>query len=100
MLFHITATHTEDNCPGYNQDLMPGVVEALENAETLAGALGIKIHSMLSGAPEHVTFPVLETDNSAVLARFTSSFPFKQDFKITPVVPERELIELAKRLME
>jgi hypothetical protein len=80
-------------------ELMPGLVEALENAEKLAGELGIKIHSMLSGAPEHVSFLVPETDNPGVLARFANSFPFKQEFKITPVVPEQPLIELAKQLM-
>ena len=88
-----------DNCPGYNMDLMPGVVGALENSEKLASELGIKIHSMLSGVPEHVSFLVLETDTPGVIARFANSFPFKQDFKITPVVPEQALVELAKQLM-
>ena len=55
---------------------------------------------MLSGAPEHVSFLVLETDNPGVLARFTNSFPYKQDFKITPVVPEQALVELAKQIMK
>ena len=99
MLFHVTATHTEDNCPAYNMDLMPGVVQALENSEQVAGELGIKIHSMLSGVPEHVSFLVLETDNPGAIARFANSFPFKQDFKVTPVVPEQSLVELAKQLM-
>ena len=30
MLFHITATHTEDNCPGYNRELMPPMLDAIE----------------------------------------------------------------------
>ncbi len=30
MLFHVTATHTEDNCPGYHPEQMPAVLEAAE----------------------------------------------------------------------
>ena len=41
MLFHVTATHTADNCPGYNPELMPGTVEAIEGYEALASDLGI-----------------------------------------------------------
>ena len=29
MLFHITSTHTEDNCPGYHTEKIPAVLEAL-----------------------------------------------------------------------
>ena len=39
MLFHITATHTTENCPGYHRERMPEVIAAMENLETLAKEL-------------------------------------------------------------
>ena len=41
MLFHITATHTEDNCPGYNRELMPPMLDAIEGSGDLAKELGL-----------------------------------------------------------
>ena len=94
MLFHMTATHTADNCPGYNPELMPGLVEAIEGSDAVASDLGIKVHFMVNAAPEHVTYALVETDDSSRLALWTTSFPFKQDFKITPVRREAELTEM------
>ena len=34
MLFHITMTHTEDNCEIYNREMLPEVLEASENLST------------------------------------------------------------------
>ena len=73
MLFHITATHTEDNCPGYNRELMPGMVEAIENSDAVASELGIKVHFMVNGAPEHVTYALVEADDSSRLAPWPTS---------------------------
>ena len=55
MLFHITATHTADNCPGYNRELMPALIEAIEKSDAVASELGIKVHFMVNAAPEHVS---------------------------------------------
>ena len=100
MLFHMTATHTEDNCPGYNPELMPAMVEAIEKSDAVAGDLGIKVHFLVNAAPEHVTYALVETDDSSRLALWTTSFPFKQDFKITPVRREAELAAMAREFME
>ena len=99
MLFHVTATHTTENCPGYHREKMPQVVAAMENLEALAKELNVKIHSLLSGAPEHVSFMVLEADSPAAITRLLSSVPIEQDFKVTAVVPEQELIAMAKAMM-
>ena len=99
MLFHVTATHTADNCPGYNPDLMPGTVEAIEGYEALASELGIKVHFLVNGAPEHVTYALLETEDSSRIALWANSFPFKQDFDITPVTREAELAAMAREMM-
>ena len=99
MLFHITATHTADNCPGYNRELMPGLVEAVEKSEAVASELGIKVLFMVNAAPEHVTYALLETEDSSRIAFWTSSFPFKQDFKISPVRREEDLAAMAREFM-
>ena len=36
MLIHVTATHSEDNCPGYNMELIPTVLKGLEAREEIA----------------------------------------------------------------
>jgi hypothetical protein len=99
MLFHITGTHTADNCPGYNPELMPGMVEAIEKSDALASELGIKVDFMVNGAPEHVTYALVETDDSSRIAFWTSSFPLKQDFKVSAVRREAELAAMAREFM-
>ena len=99
MLFHVTATHTPEDCPAYNPEKMPEVVAAIENAENVAKELNVKIHSLLSGAPEHVTFLVLEADNPGAVARFITTIPFRQDCKVTAVMPEKEIAAMARAMM-
>ncbi len=44
MLFHVTMTHTEENCAIYHREMMPGVLEAFENLEALGKELNVKLH--------------------------------------------------------
>ena len=99
MLFHITATHIADDCPGYNRELMPGVVEAFEKSDALASELGIKVHFLVNAAPEHVSYALLEAEDTSRIALWTTSFPIKQDFKITPVRREEEMVAMAREFM-
>ena len=99
MLFHVTATHTTANCPAYHREKMPEVVAAMDQMESLAKELNVKIHSLLSGAPEHVSFLILEADSPGAIARLTSSLPYEQDFKVTAVMHEQDLIAMAKAMM-
>ncbi len=39
MLFHVTATHTVDDCPGYHHEKMPAILEGAENNYSLANFL-------------------------------------------------------------
>ena len=100
MFFHLTATHTPENCPGYNPELMPGVVTAVENAEAVAKELNVKIHFFVNGVPEHVSFLLLEADSPTMIARFANSFPIRQDFKVTAVVHDQELAAMGRQMME
>ena len=60
MLFHITATHTEDNCPGYNRELMPPMLDAIEGSGDLAKELGLNILFMVSAAPKHASYILMK----------------------------------------
>jgi hypothetical protein len=79
---------------------MPGIIEAIEKSDAVAGELGIKVHFMVNGAPEHVIYALVETEDNSRLALGTSSFPIKQDFKISPVQREAELAAMAREMMQ
>jgi hypothetical protein len=85
MLFHVTSTHTADNCPAYNGDLREALGKAQEQMPRLAQELGVTVHFIVTGAPDHVVFSLLEADDLAAVARLLGAVPFKQDFRITPV---------------
>ena len=57
MLFHVTMSHTADNCPIYHKDskeMFPKVIEAAESLEEMAEGLNVKIHFLTASAPEHI----------------------------------------------
>jgi hypothetical protein len=96
MLFHVTMTHTADNCPAYHTERMPEVITSLENLEEAGKNLNIKIHALLWGAPDHVAFAVLEADSLVAIGRFLNSIAILQEFKITPVEHVRDVVEFGK----
>ncbi|QLQ06889.1 MAG: hypothetical protein HZY76_13145 [Anaerolineae bacterium] len=68
MLFHVTMTHTEENCPAYDRDNTARFIAEMETLETRAGELGVQVHSILWGAPEHVAYALVEADNLGAIA--------------------------------
>ena len=99
MLFHVTATHTANNCPGYNRELMPPMLDAIEASGDLATELGIKVLFMVSAAPKHVSYILLETEDSTRIALWVNSFPYKQDFDINPVMHEEKMAAMAREML-
>ncbi len=99
MLFHVTMTHTPDNCPGLNKEQMPAALASLEKLEGLAQELNLKVHFLLWGAPEHVSYALIEADNSGKLARYVMAIDMKQDFKVVPVQHMTEVVSMAKAMM-
>ncbi len=85
MLFHVTATHTADNCPLYNPELQPAMMEAGKNIESLAKELNITIQFTVTGAPDHVIFHLVEAESLDSLRRWLTAVPIKQEFRIIPV---------------
>jgi len=100
MLIHVTATHSEDNCPGYNMELIPAVLKGLEAREEIAKKHGVKLLGLWSAAPEHVFYLLLEANSAHDVDLFvTEAAPFKQAYKLTPVITGEELVKLAKEMM-
>ncbi len=68
MLFHITLIHDAAHCPGYHQELMPQWVEALDKKDEIAKSFGVKVHSILNAAPDHVTYVIAEGERPMQVA--------------------------------
>ena len=96
MLFHITMTHTEDNCPIYQSEMMPGVLEAFEKLEALSKELNIKLHYLTWCGPDHVAFALLEADALSSISRFVFSIPMPQKINIVPVEHMHDVIAMVK----
>ncbi|NIN66684.1 MAG: hypothetical protein GTO63_18750, partial [Anaerolineae bacterium] len=56
MLYHVTMTHTEDNCPAYHSEKMPAVLQAFEKLEAGSKELNVTVHSFVWCPPDHVAF--------------------------------------------
>ena len=96
MLFHVTMTHTADNCPAYHTERMPEVITSLGNLEEIGKKLSVKAHALLWGAPDHVAFAVLEADSLVAIGRYLNSIAITQEFKITPVEHVSDVVEFGK----
>ncbi len=99
MLFHVTMTHTPDNCPGHNKEQMPAVLASLEKLGGVAAELNLKVHFLLWGAPEHVAYALIDADDPGKLARYVLAIDLKQDVKVTPVQHMDAVIAMGKAIM-
>jgi hypothetical protein len=96
MLFHVTMTHTADNCPAYHTERMPALLAALDRLDEVGREQHVKAHTLLWGAPDHAAYAVLEADSLGAIGRYLNSIPLTQEFRIVPVQTVRELVEFGK----
>jgi len=99
MLFHVTMTHTPDDCPAYHTDRMPDLLASLDKLAEIGRESNVKAHTLLWGAPDHVAFAVLEADSLVALGRYLNSIAIPQEFEITPVQSVADVIEFGKAAM-
>ena len=87
MLFHVTLTHDAAHCPGYHPELGPSLGEAYARKDEVAQQLGVKVHSILNAAPDHVIYVIAEGERPMAVAQFVSRLiPFEQaDIRMTAV---------------
>jgi hypothetical protein len=97
MLYHVTATHTPDNCPLYNPEIRATAVKAMQNSEAVAKEHNVRLLFSVSGAPDHVFYHLLETDSFQGVLNWLGANPIKQDFRITPVVSSIALTAWGER---
>jgi hypothetical protein len=99
MLIHVTATHSADNCPGYNLELIPNVVKGLKAREKIAKKYGVKLLGLWSSAPGHTFYYMVEAASSHDVDLFVNeAVPFKQEYTLTPVISAEELVKLGQEL--
>jgi hypothetical protein len=99
MLFHVTMTHTPDNCPAYHRETMPEVINGMDRLEGVAKELKVKVHFLLWAAPDHVAYALLEADSLGTIAQYVNAIPIRQEFRVTPVEHLQEVIETSKAMM-
>ena len=99
MLFHVTMTHSADNCPAYHAEKAPAFLASMEKLPALGEELNVQAHTLVWGAPDHVAFAVLEADSLNAIARYVNSIAITQDFRITPVQNVSEVVEFAKTVV-
>ena len=96
MLFHVTMTHTEDNCPIYQREMMPDVLASFENLDDLGEKLNVKVHYFTMCGPTHVAFVLLEAENLSAVSRFVFSVAMKQQISIVPVEHLGDTLAMAR----
>ena len=101
MFVHITSTHTEDNCPGYDRTKLPTVRDAWAKRNDIAKRHNVKLHWFLSTAPDHTFFTLVEAERQTDVDVFMRELlPYPHKNTLTPVITAEELEELARRLAQ
>ncbi len=94
MLFHVTMSHTEDNCPQHDAELRAQFMEARDRREEIAGRHGVALHPWLTAGPEHLFFVMLEAEGGAGVNDFLrETAPFRHSSQVRPVVTAEEQTE-------
>ena len=100
MLFHVTMTHTEDNCPIYHTELMPANLESFENLATVGQEQGVQLHYFTMCGPEHIFFALLEADTLSAVSRYVFSIKLAQKIEIVPVEHLEDTLAMARAATE
>ncbi len=100
MLFHVTMTHTPDNCPSYwPPEKWPEVVAAMDQQDAIAKDLNVKVHSFVNTAPGHVSYALLEADSHSSILSWIMAIPIREDYNIVPVMHQWDLMAFARDMM-
>jgi FHA domain len=102
MLFHVTITHSDADCPGRHSGEVPGLSGSDESAE-----LAVTQHSLVWGAacmiwgePEHVAFAVLEAaDVDTVNRYFQPMMPATWTTRVLPVFASPDQVSAVRQLL-
>jgi hypothetical protein len=77
MLFHVTITHRQEDCPGRRPAETPDLIGPADRLGALSNELSVKSHSVVWGAscilwaePEHVAYALLEAPSLEAVERY------------------------------
>ncbi|HLZ31409.1 MAG TPA: FHA domain-containing protein [Chloroflexota bacterium] len=93
MLFHVTLTHSQTDCPGRRPAETPELIGPADRLEALGVELSVRSHSVVWGAacllwaePEHVVYALLEAPSLDAVERYIGSLtPAGWSTRILPV---------------
>jgi muconolactone delta-isomerase len=97
MLFHVTMTHTPENCPAeLPPDKLKKFFAQAEKMQKVAQKkTNIKIHFMVGGVG-HTMYALIEADTFDAMNMFFSGMGFKQDYQIEPVGHVKDIMAAFK----
>jgi muconolactone delta-isomerase len=99
MLFHVTMTHTPENCPDQlPPDKLKKLFTQTEKMLQVAKKKNINIHFMVGGVG-HTLYALIEADNFDAMNMFFSGMGFKQDYQVEPVGHVKDIIAAFKAEM-
>lgn len=97
MLFHVTMTHSPDNCPvRLPPDEQKKFFAKAEKMLNAAKKLNINIQFMVAGVG-HVMYALVEADSFIALNTFFGNMQLKQDFQVEPVGNIKDVISAFKK---
>jgi hypothetical protein len=80
MLFHVTITHSQEDCPGRRPDDIPELIGPADQVAALGEELSVTSHSVVWGAacilwaePEHVAYALLEAASLHAVERYVEA---------------------------
>lgn len=96
MLFHVTITHTPENCPAQlPPDKQKKFFAEAEKMPEVAKKMNIIVHFMVSGVG-HTMYALVEADSFDSLNMFFTGVGIKQDYQIEPVGHVKDIIAAFK----
>lgn len=97
MLFHVTATHTPENCAVYDDEVMARLLDYHEGLAELAERFSVRVHSYTFDGPGHRFFWLLEAENIGAISSLLLQNPMHQTFTTTPVMDDQDLMAMGKK---
>jgi hypothetical protein len=92
VLFHVTMTHTPENCPvELPAPEQKKFFAKLEKMQQVAKKTKVKILFMVTGVG-HTIYALIEADNFNSINLFFSVMGFKQDYNVEPVGDIQDVI--------
>lgn len=90
-------THGAGECPAYDKEKQQPMATAIEKLEATAKDCNLNVHFLVSAAPDHTLYALVETDKLENVTKFVFMMPMKQECKVTPVA---HLADVAKSLVK